>query len=379
MDLLLNIDPVTSQHNLKGLWHLYDTVESQVRSLKALGVSADSYGSILSSVFVNKLPEELRLIVSRHVREDEWTLDAIMNVTEGEIIARERAHGNSCRGPKQTMRDPLTASSLLTSGSGAPKCSYCHQPHTSSTCRTVTNVSERKQILRKTGRCCPGIENPVDIPSRGITPTELASCKLWRYGPDWLVERNPALEEGNYGMPEECLKEMKSTHCYVTHTSQTTLDLDKIICCKNFSCLQRLLRVTGYVLRFMERCKSRTRASEMIETELAAADVAKAETLWVKELQRELPKHKDFLNWKRQFDLFLEGEVWRCKGRLGNSDIPYSTKYPILLTKSHHLTVLIVQAAHKRVMHNGVKETLTEIRSKYLIIKGRQFMRQVIH
>ena len=80
----------------------------------------------------------------------------------------------------------------------------------------------------------------------------------------------------------------------------------------------------------------------MIETELAAADVAKAETLWVKELQRELPKHKDFLNWKRQFDLFLEGEVWRCKGRLGNSDIPYSTKYPILLTKSHHLTVLIV-------------------------------------
>ena len=63
MDLLLNIDPVTPQHNLKGLRHLYDTVESQVRSLKALGVSADSYGSILSSVFVNKLPEEIRLIV----------------------------------------------------------------------------------------------------------------------------------------------------------------------------------------------------------------------------------------------------------------------------------------------------------------------------
>ena len=138
MDLLLNIDPVTSQHNLKGLRHLYDTVESQVRSLNALGVSADTYGSILSSVFVNKLPEELRLIVSRHVREDEWTLDAIMHVTEREIIARERALGNSCQGPKKTTRHPLTASSLLTSGSGAPKCSY----HTSSTCRTLTDASE---------------------------------------------------------------------------------------------------------------------------------------------------------------------------------------------------------------------------------------------
>ena len=167
-----------------------------------------------------------------------------------------------------------------------------------------------------------------------------------------------------------------------THTSQTTLDLDKIICCKNFSRLQRLLRVTGYVLRFVERCKSRTRASEMIETrktELAAADVTKAETLWVRELQRELLQHKDFQNWKKQFDLFLEGEVRRCRGRLGNSDIPYSTKHPILLMKSYHLAVLIVQDAHERVMHNGIKETLTEIRSKYWIIKGRQFVRQIIH
>ena len=117
----------------------------------------------------------------------------------------------------------------------------------------------------------------------------------------------------------------------------------------------------------------------MIETELTAEEVTKAETLWVKELQRELLKHKDFPNWKRQFDLFLEGEVWRCRVRLGNSDIPYTAKHPILLTKSHHLAVLIVQDAHERVMHNGIKETLTEIRSKYWIIKGRQFVRQVIH
>ena len=87
-----------------------------------------------------------------YIKEDEWTLDAIMNVTESEIIAREQALGNSCRGPKKITRDPLTASSLLANGSGSPKCSFCHQPHSSSTCRTVTNVSERKQILR-TGRC----------------------------------------------------------------------------------------------------------------------------------------------------------------------------------------------------------------------------------
>ena len=40
---------------------------------------------------------------------------------------------------------------------------------------------------------------------------------------------------------------------------------------------------------------------------------------------------------------------------------------------------MIVQDAYERVIHNGIKETLTELRSKYWIIKGRQFVRRVIH
>ena len=126
----MNIEPITFQQNLKGLRHLYDTVESQVRSLKALGVSADSYGSMLSSVFMNKLYEELRLIISRHVREDKWTLDAIINVTEGEIIARERAVGD----PKGLQ---VSQPAHFLPADQEP------QSHTSSMCRTVTNASER--------------------------------------------------------------------------------------------------------------------------------------------------------------------------------------------------------------------------------------------
>lgn len=66
-------------------------------------------------------------------------------------------------------------------------------------------------------------------------------------------------------------------------------------------------------------------------------------------------------------------------GRLDNADLPYTTRHPALLYKQHHLTFLITQDAHDRVKHNGVKETLIEIRSKYWIVKGRQFVRKVIH
>ncbi len=31
---------------------------------------------------------------------------------------------------------------------------------------------------------CPGIQNPADIPSRGVTPKRLADCSHWWTGPE---------------------------------------------------------------------------------------------------------------------------------------------------------------------------------------------------
>ena len=35
---------------------------------------------------------------------------------------------------------------------------------------------------------CSGRDNPADLPSRGLTPRELAASQLWKNGPDWLRE-----------------------------------------------------------------------------------------------------------------------------------------------------------------------------------------------
>ena len=89
MEALMNLEPVTSQHNLKSLRRLYDYVELHTRSLKSLGVEPDSYGGLLTPVLLNKIPQELQLLASCKIGEMEWRLDDVMKVIEEEIQARE--------------------------------------------------------------------------------------------------------------------------------------------------------------------------------------------------------------------------------------------------------------------------------------------------
>ena len=69
----------------------------------------------------------------------------------------------------------------------------------------------------------------------------------------------------------------------------------------------------------------------------------------------------------------------RCKGRLSHAELPYTTKHPILLDSVHKFTALVIKDCHKRVMHNGVKDTLTELRSKFWLVRGRQTVKKLLH
>jgi len=124
--------------------------------------------------------------------------------------------------------------------------------------------------------------------------------------------------------------------------------IGKVINCTQFSSLCRLLRVTAYVMRFYRLLKAKVQGlSAGLSAEPSASEIEAAETLWVKEAQLCLREDDHFKTWEHQFGLFLMDGVWRCKGRLGNGDIPYPTRYPALLTKGHHLSILIVKDAHR--------------------------------
>ena len=236
----------------------------------------------------------------------------------------------------------------------------------------------RRKVAPEQWSHCPGETNPADIPSRGISFPELSVSRLWHHGPNWLpvaISSQPEVE--TITMPEECASEMKRT----THTLLTTDEgpcMENVIDCQRYSSLSRLLRVTAYVRRAVQLFKGSTAVNR--QAGLTSTELTNAEKLWLLTVQVTLKNDKYFTTWQKQLNLFQdERGLWRCGGRLANASIPYATKYPILLPRGHHFTALVVRDAHVRVAHDGVKETLTETRRKFWIIKGRSFVRSLIH
>ena len=96
MDALLKLWKVRND-DVVGLRKLYDKVESHVRSLKTLGINMDGHSALISTVLLQKLPNDIRLIVNRNIKET-WDLTKILKLANQELGARE-----ACIAPKRSQ------------------------------------------------------------------------------------------------------------------------------------------------------------------------------------------------------------------------------------------------------------------------------------
>ena len=246
-------------------------------------------------------------------------------------------------------------------------------------------VSEiRRNVNSSLWSHCPGSSNPADLPSRGLNALEVSVNQLWRQGPEWLYAGvEPCAETKPLStMPEECTTELRkcSARALTLVTTISKPVVSELIDSKRFSTLAKLLRVTALVLQAIEKFKIKRNCRSDTDVSPTGAQLSAAELLWMKDAQHSTTLKNEFEAHKRQFNLFEdENGLWRCKGRLSNVEVPYAVKNPILIPRNHPLTTLIVWEAHKHVFHDGIRETLTEIRRKYWIPRIRSLTRQLIH
>lgn len=73
-----------------------------------------------------------------------------------------------------------------------------------------------------------------------------------------------------------------------------------------------------------------------------------------------------------------DDRILRICGRLGNSDLPYAVKHPIILSRTSTLAQLLAQEAHQLLCHGGVQLCTQYLRNKFWIVGVRILLRNVV-
>jgi len=241
-------------------------------------------------------------------------------------------------------------------------------------------------------RHCPGSQNPADYLSRGVSPDELSALNQWWEGPEWLKQHESTWPI-NPSSDDNCLSTVaesrKQPHVDVVVANAINVleanSVQPIIEISKFSSYMKLVRITAWIFRFLRNCRSKQR----LYSDLTADEIVKAKEYWILTVQRQcfpeeikaiqnempLPTKSKIA----RFNPFMQDNLLRLGGRLQFANVPCDTKHPILLDGTHPFVKLLIQYTHVRLHHLGVRIVLSELRTSFWILRGRQAIKQVIH
>ncbi|XP_012232189.1 uncharacterized protein [Linepithema humile] len=136
----------------------------------------------------------------------------------------------------------------------------------------------------------PTGSNPADIASRGITPADLSSCKLWWSGPTWLTQSSKLWPRQTPKSFDEITRGVNTETCKaaVAHINDMPQPLALDDLPHRLSSWTRLLRVTAYVLRFIACARSKRSSTAGTDSRLTAAELSEARIDWCKQAQLSL-------------------------------------------------------------------------------------------
>ena len=168
MDSFVQLPVVKNSNDAINLRKLYDKIEISVRDLDSLDVKKENY----RNKFINaRLPEELRLYLSRNFKNNLWNIDDLLPFLKIDVEAKGRLisnsnydksfDGNKDNKGKNTNGRAFTSRSLFNSSDNnnprdntKKRCPFCNlNNNPPSRCLKVSNSVSRKTILRKSGLC----------------------------------------------------------------------------------------------------------------------------------------------------------------------------------------------------------------------------------
>jgi len=226
-------------------------------------------------------------------------------------------------------------------------------------------------------RYIPSPLNPADCASRGLSPRQLSGHSLYWQGPLFLT--TPLSEWSCVTPPIELseLPEINPARVLTVHINEEWFAV-------HCSSLTRLIRLVAWMRRFVNACRGRRQQICILTTEeidealicvikiaqrcsfiTLLSELSHARSVSVKHLARLSP----FLD---------ETGIIRVGGRLRYATISSAQKFPILLPKTSHLSLLLCRYWHVISCHSGAKFITNMVARQYWIISSRVVARKVV-
>ncbi|XP_037962059.2 uncharacterized protein LOC119690573 [Plutella xylostella] len=222
-------------------------------------------------------------------------------------------------------------------------------------------------------------ENPADALSRGVEPHLLETNELWWRGPGFLYCKEFPNNRDNFTMPTD-IPETKV--CLAVDKAEKQ---EKLEVFSKFSSLNKLIRVMGYVYRFINICRKKAKRNA---GRLSCQEVDASLKMIIKYDQQQhfkeeiagLSLGKEIAAHLKALNPFVDGMgLMRVGGRLQHADLPYYQKHPIILAKKSNITHLIIENEHKTLMHAGQKLMYASLSQRYHIVNGLREIKHVVH
>ena len=138
---------------------------------------------------------------------------------------------------------------------------------------------------------CPGVDNPVDLGSRGVTASQLKESELWWKGLKWLSGL-----QCDWPIPKEIKSTVESlAEVEITVLANTqVVDKDCVIKFGKFSNLERLIRVMAIFGRFVDNLTARVKHKTKTTETLKVSELIMAEQALSRIAQKELMERSDY-------------------------------------------------------------------------------------
>lgn len=160
--------------------------------------------------------------------------------------------------------------------------SRCFKPFVANRVGEIHEIS-----LPNQWRYVPSTDNPADIASRGIAANKLVNSSVWWYGPEFL-------HCSQESWPEKVMSEHEVTKLEIRQKSSQVEKInvfhsisitDEIVKPERYSNWFRLVRVFGWVLRFVENVKCKVERRK--QNELQKDEITNAEVILIHKAQLE--------------------------------------------------------------------------------------------